>query len=111
MRVLHFINSLSIGGAERLVVDLVMQLKKENKEVDVLIVKRGTSPLLESVENKGIIKLYYLSENSSVYNPVHIFRLQRHVKKYDLVHVHLFPCLYWAAMNKIVFRNSYKFFT
>ncbi len=90
-----------MGGAERLVVDLALFLNKKNIEIDILILKGGESPLLEKLNPTTNIQVFCLTQKGSVYNPIHIFRLKKYFEKYDIVHVHLFPALYWSALTKL----------
>jgi len=43
--------------------------------------------------------VYSLGENS-YYNPIFIFKIMKYIGLYDLVHVHLFPALYFVSIAK-----------
>ncbi|NQU33082.1 MAG: glycosyltransferase [Bacteroidetes bacterium] len=102
MKVLQVINSLEIGGgAEKLVLDLALLLKKRGIHVEVLSIK---NPYLSSngsycdiLKRQGI-PVHFLN-NSKFYAPINIYRCYRFLKnnKYDIVHSHLFPTLYIVA--------------
>lgn len=106
MKILHFINSLTAGGAERLLVDLVLLMNKKGLQVDVLMIKGGESPFVEKLTASNEIKVMHLTENGNVYNPLHLFKLKKYFEEYDLVHVHLFPSLYWSGITR--FFNGKK---
>ena len=108
MKVLQFINSLSAGGAERLLVDSAIAYHKRGVEVDILLIKGGPSPFRERLKPYPNIKILALSESASVYNPKHIFYLNRLFKNYNIIHVHLFPALYWTALAKIISKKKHK---
>ncbi|MDT0607837.1 glycosyltransferase [Croceitalea rosinachiae] len=112
MKVLHFINSLSAGGAERLLVDLVLRLNKKGIKTDILMIKGGDSPFLEKLSSDMDIKVMELTGKGSVYNPSHILKLNAYFNLYDVVHVHLFPALYWSGIfNFFKKKNFHLVFT
>ena len=97
MKILHVINSLKTGGAEKLLVDWVLYGKKIGIDVDVALLNGADTPLLKQLREEKV-KLYLLKEGRyAEYSPSHIFRLHRLFNSYDIVHVHLFPAQYWAA--------------
>src|SRR5690606_28837728 len=51
-------------------------------------------------ESKG--KVIFLSKRS-IYNPLLIMKLGKYMKGYNIIHVHLFPALYWAVLAKILY--------
>lgn len=108
MKVLQIINSLSAGGAEKLLVDAVKMYYKKGIDVDVLLLYGKKTPFYDSLSKEKNIKIFSLSENSNVYNPLYIFKLRKYLKQYDLIHVHLFPALYWVAIAKMISLKKYK---
>lgn len=108
MKILQFINSLAAGGAEKLIVDATIEYHKRGIPVDLLLISKGNSPFLERLNEFDAIKVFYLGEDVDVYNPKYIFKLNAYFKKYDIVHVHLFPAMYWAAFAKIFGKKPYK---
>lgn len=98
MRILQIINDLQIGGAQRLLTDLLPLLNKQHN-VDVLVLQQRQSPLMQQLRDSGIT-LYCLNIKS-LYFPTTIFRIRRFLRchpLYDIIHVHLFPSLYWVPM-------------
>ncbi len=89
MRVLHVINSLAIGGAERLVSSLVERLGEAGVDSEILVLKRARREL----EFKGSLKSL---NSSSVYSPLNVLKIRDFLRGYDLIHVHLFPAFYWV---------------
>lgn len=96
MKLLYIINSLGTGGAEKLVVDMLPMLKIRGIDVELLLLKKVDSIFLEHLELSGI-KVYY--SPNSLYSFKNIFFLRKFCQSYDLVHVHLFPSQYWAALT------------
>lgn len=102
LKVLQLINSLTAGGAEKLLVNAVIEYHKKGIEVDILILNGGFSPFLQLLKPYPEIKVFHLGENNNVYNPKNIFKLRKYFKNYDIVHVHLFPALYWASLASLI---------
>ncbi len=101
MKILHIINSLSTGGAEKLVADLAPLQRDCGNEVEVLLLKGGESIFREALSAAGI-RVHDFGAGTSVYSPLNIFRLIPFMRKYDVVHVHLFPAQYWAVFAKLI---------
>lgn len=95
MRILHVITSLEIGGAQRLLADM-LPLQSESANVSLLVYERVGGDFEKAVEQAGI-KIISLNEHN-FYNPAVIFRMRKIFKDYDVVHAHLFPTLYWASL-------------
>ncbi len=95
MRILHVITSLEIGGAQRLLADL-LPLQSASEEVTLLVYERVHNDFERTIEDAGI-KILCLNEHN-FHNPGVIFRLRKIFRDYDLVHAHLFPTIYWASL-------------
>lgn len=112
MKVLHVINNLDTGGAERLIVDLLVQLQEVSGiKVDLLLLEKKKTPLFEELKANFRGKILTFN-NSKLYNPLILFKLSRIILHYDIVHAHLFPSLYWVALTKFFFNiKTNLFFT
>lgn len=95
MKILHIIESMEIGGAQRLLKDLIPIQNKSNK-VGLLILRSVGSSFEKAVFDSGI-KVYNIN-SSNIYSPVNILHIRKVLKDWDIVHVHLFPALYWTAL-------------
>ena len=101
MRILHIINDLEIGGAQRLLADFLPLMNKQHN-IEVLILREKPSPLMQELIDSGI-KIHCLKVKS-LYNPLTTLRIRRFLKqqpRYDVIHVHLFPSLYWVPLAVI----------
>lgn len=107
MKILHLINSLHTGGAEKLIVDAVPLYQERGIEVDALLLMDDETPFRSELEKKSNGKVIGLSKGS-VYNPLLIFKIIPYLKNYDVVHVHLFPALYWAVLAKWISFSKVK---
>ncbi|WP_162902958.1 glycosyltransferase [Taibaiella koreensis] len=102
MRVLHIINNLGSGGAEKLLVNGLPRYKALGFEMEILQLN-GTASVpdyIASLEEMHI-PVYDLGL-SNVYHPAGIKKIRHFVRNadrnYDIIHVHLFPAMYWAAL-------------
>lgn len=89
MKVLYIITSLNIGGAEKLMVDLLPRLKSRGVEVELLLFVGNRTMFYDQLEHEGI-KITSFADKGSVYNPLHIVRLYRFLKQnhFDVIHTH-----------------------
>lgn len=106
MKVLQITNSLNIGGAEKLVSEMIPHFVDRGIPTDLLILKKSKTFLYERLNDKGV-KVDFLSKGS-VYNPLLIFKIIPYLKEYDLIHIHLFPTLYWVVIAKFISFSKTK---
>lgn len=100
MKILHVIDSLSMGGAETLVCILAINQKKLGEDVTVVQIASSNSRNLEEQLDCAGIKRVCL-EFSNVYNPLAIVKLIPYLRNADVINVHLFPAMYWAGFAKL----------
>lgn len=106
MKVLHVITSLKTGGAEKLLVESVPLYVKKGIEVDVLLLDGTETIFSEQLRKNKTCNIY--SVKTSMRNPFAIFYILPYLKKYDLIHVHLFPTLYWVIFASFFMKKSPK---
>ena len=104
MKILQVINNMSVGGAQKFVLDYIPELLNRNHVVDIILLENIDSPFFKILE-KYNVKLYKLYSNT-VYNPLLIFKILKLLNNYDIVHVHLFPSLYWVGLAKIFIKKA-----
>jgi glycosyltransferase involved in cell wall biosynthesis len=107
MKVLQIINNLATGGAEKLILEIVPLINKKKVICDVLVINGIEYPFLKKLKQLNVCKIYSIT-NGSIYNPINIFKLIKYLKKYDIIHVHLFPALYYVAIAKLISFSSCK---
>lgn len=102
MKLLHVINSLHYGGAEKLLTDSLSIYKNKGIDVELLLLNNTKSSFFKRLESSGI-KIFFPLQSRSIYNPLIIIYILKILRRgqYDIVHVHLFPALYWVALAKI----------
>lgn len=104
MRILHIINSLSTGGAEKLIMETVPRYNALGLKVDVLLLNGVPTPFLDNLQKMQCCKVMILGV-SSPYRFKFIRQIIPQFKKYDLIHVHLFPANYLSALAKLISRS------
>lgn len=106
MKVLQIITSLNTGGAEKLIIDTVPLYQQKGIEMDVVCLLNKKTAFWEELEEKQV-KITGLT-TGSVYNPFLIFKIIFLLKKYDIIHLHLFPVLYWVVLAKWISFSKTK---
>lgn len=104
MKILQVINSLDYGGAEKLVVEMAILLKKTNFDVEVLLIHRSKSDYEKRLQENGVV--VNSLDVGNYYNPVVVYKLFKYINRYDLIHVHLFPLQYWVVIAKMLSFSS-----
>ncbi|MGJ8734525.1 MAG: glycosyltransferase [Cellulophaga sp.] len=108
MKILQIINNLQTGGAEKLLLESIPLFnKEENIVMDLAVLNNNEAPFLEQLNKKSATKIFILSKKSP-YSPSNILKIIPLLKKYDVVHVHLFPSLYWVALAKLLSFSKTK---
>lgn len=110
MKILQVITSLGIGGAERLVLQLVSKLRENGHIVDICVFKGMRTSFTEDAESIGC-KIYSLGD--SFYNPLYIPRLSKIIANYDVVHTHnsspqLFTALAKGKNNCVLITTEHN---
>lgn len=98
MRITHVINSLSTAGAERLVVNLCLEMRKKGHAVRIVTLSDTPGIPLLLAQSSGID---VISLGHAPRNPASILRLSKATRSSDIVHAHLFPTLYFASLAGI----------
>lgn len=107
MKIVHIINSLASGGAEKLLLDTIPMYREKGIEVDLLLLNGTSSPFMEALKETGCCSIYSLGLKS-VYNPIQVIKLIPFLKMYDIAQVHLFPSQYWVVLAKILSFSKIK---
>ena len=109
LKILHIINSLSTGGAEKLIVDIIPLLNEEpHISADLALLNGKSLPFYEQLKTRNPkLNIFNLSRGS-VYNPFLVFKIIPLLNQYDLIHVHLFPAQYWVVFAKILSLSKKK---
>ena len=109
MKILHVINSLQIGGAEKLLVD-ELPMMAQQEHIELLVLDGENSPFMEELRKEGIT-IHAINAWGGIYNPINIFYLRKYIKQFDIIHVHLFPSQYWVSIAKFLFGGNAQLVT
>jgi len=109
IRVLQVINSLQVGGAEALLKNFTLQVKKYNKFEMEICVLYSPGMFKEEIEKAGI-PVCELGLNFK-YDLRGIIKLISLIKrgKYNIVHVHLFPANLFVSLASLFLPKNIKF--
>lgn len=111
MRVLHIINDLGSGGAEKLIEEILPPMNKtKGIKADVLLLSDSKNVFDKKLKDSGVkVDIVPLR---NLYNPLNIYYIRKYIieGEYDIVHAHLFPTFYWVSIaSKFIFKNKPKF--
>lgn len=107
IKILHVINNLGSGGAEKLLEDMIPLMNKmENVEVDILLLTDEKNVFYDSVIIKGV--KVDVVKYRNMYDVRNIFEIKKYIVDggYDIVHSHIFPTQYWVSLSKVFLRNK-----
>lgn len=98
LRLLHVINNLSIGGAEVLLRGSLPLLRERGVTAAILVLSGDGRDMSNDMVEEGIRVLR--SRAGRLSSPAQVPEVRRLLKSFDpdIVHVHLFPSLYWTAL-------------
>lgn len=113
MKVLHIINNLGSGGAEKLIEEsLPLMNNIEGIKADVLLLTDKNNVFDKKLKKSGV-KVDTIPIRN-LYSPLNMYYIKEHIVKgnYDVVHAHLFPANYWTSLaSKLIFKKKPKFIT
>ncbi|RZK15078.1 MAG: glycosyltransferase [Flavobacterium sp.] len=107
MRVLHVINNMVTGGAEKLLLDTLPIYNESGIKADLLVLNDDNYPFMKELSDRKCCNIFVLGK-LSVYNPLNVFKIIPFLKRYEIVHVHLFPSQYWVAIAKLISFSKVK---
>lgn len=97
--IIHVIESLKTGGAQKLLSDLLPALKKEGLDVRLIVARRENNNLEKKIEDAGIDIVDLGCGTAKSYGFYKLLRGYFRIhSKSILIHAHLFPTLYIAPM-------------
>jgi glycosyltransferase involved in cell wall biosynthesis len=94
-RVLHLIDSLRLGGAQRLVADIVSQRERDRFEFAVCCIQ-GWHAFRREFEELGV-ELHILDQPKFSLAPARLLGRLCRERRFDIIHAHLFQGCFWGA--------------
>ena len=95
MKILHVITSMAIGGAQRLLSDL-LPLQAKTEDVSLLVYEKVDNDFEHKVTCAGVRIISFDEHN--FHSPGVILKMRKLFRDYDVVHAHLFPTVWWASL-------------
>lgn len=98
MKILHVITTLSSGGAEKMLVDIVKEMKRQSINCEVLIMTKEGDFFGKQLAALNIPVFY--GETKSVYSLKNILFIRKILMSnhYDCIHTHLFAAQLFTAI-------------
>lgn len=111
MNVLFIIPNLRIGGAEKMLVELIPQMKQEGVECSVLLFDRESTHFSTLLKNENIQIFYTIRK--SFFNLLNIITFLKVIfsRKYDVIHCHLTYPQFWIALVSVCNIRGKKLIT
>lgn len=104
MKVLHVIDRLSPGGAEKMFVTLTDMLMQTNVEVAGMVFNDGYP--LEKQLNEAMI--LHVLHRKNKYSLITLYKAHKIFSSYNIVHAHLRHVHAYARLAQLLFRGKYK---
>jgi glycosyltransferase involved in cell wall biosynthesis len=99
MKILYIISSLEIGGAQRLLSDFLPLMACEH-DISLLVNQQIENDFSRKIRSAGVRIINCGCPN--IYSLKNILIIAKMAEGYDIVHVHLFPTVYWAAIASLI---------
>lgn len=108
MKVLHVINSLAPGGAERLVADLLPRLAEGDIDASLYVLDGNGDAFSEKLKSDGVPVTFAHEEGTNIYAPSRLAELRRFIAELspDILHSHLGPSFHWCALAVSLIRKG-----
>lgn len=104
MKIMHVINDLGVGGAEKMLLDIVVrQAAIEGNEITLLTLGSVSDYKRKFLTESGV-NVICLDKHR--FNPLIIISILYYSRNVDVVHAHLFPALYFVSLIKRFNRNK-----
>lgn len=107
MRILHVINNLDIGGAQKLLHDICLAHHNDISMNITICVLSDSQSTLET--NLKAANISIIGINTSKFSISTIHRLIQLMKIADIVHAHLFPTNYLVALANVIAKKPLVF--
>jgi glycosyltransferase involved in cell wall biosynthesis len=104
MKVLQVIDTLNIGGAEKVLVTLTNLLQQKQVTADVLLLVRQGA-LIKDLTSHA--KVYHLNRQKK-FSYKKLQEAHNICTGYNIVHVHMRHCYAYIRLAQIIFRGKYK---
>lgn len=105
MKIIHIIDSVCVGGAENVMINLCNLLQRKQVDVSILLISNNKGNLIENLdENIPIIIL----NRKSKYDLIGWYNFSKHLRKFDIAHVHMRHNFSFTTIVSKFFRCNIK---
>ncbi len=111
MKILHIIETLGLGGAERALVDLVPYLQKKGLDINVATLFDNNDLEKELLRQNINVYNLNLSYKWNIYEGITKLNTLIKENKYDIIHAHLFFAYFYTGLTKSFFPNIKRIVT
>src|ERR1035437_10878344 len=104
INILHLISSLEVGGAEKLLIDLLKNTDASNINFIVVVMNNKIDETLKKQLLATNCNIYFLNREQSHKHPKYFFKLSDIIKKHKIgiIHSHNYGSKNWAILCKIL---------
>lgn len=102
MKVLQIIDSLNIGGAERMCLNISNMLSRNGHQVTVLYFNQSAQSITDQFDCNISIK--YIPR--SLYNPIYYLKIAKFCNSFEIIHIHLRSSLKAVYIASFFMKNS-----
>lgn len=106
VKVLQIIDTLTIGGAEKVFTDIIVNFSKE-LNMDAMIIRREESDSSNIDKIQSITKTIFLNRTNK-FSIVKAYKCHIICKNYRVIHVHLRHTFKYIYFLRFIFNGSYK---
>ena len=111
MKIIQIIDTLNIGGAEKMCVQLANLLFEKGHDVSILYFFKTNINLLDQINKE--IPVHFIAIKKNWFNPLYFYKIFRIIRQFDIVHVHMRSSLriiyiatfFGRLYKKIVFHD------
>jgi len=104
MKIAYIIDTLEVGGAERVAVDLANLMSNNGHEIAIIVFKDKGS--LKKALHKNIV--FFNLERNNKLSLVTMLKFYQYIKNFDIVHVHMRHVLKYVMSVKWIFHFDAK---
>lgn len=111
MKILHVINSLQMGGAEKLISEIGPRLNILGNETDVLVFDGSQTFFMQELKDKKVKVICLWNGQKKPYDIRNLIKMLPIVKNYDIIHSHTTPAQLFAMLSCLFSLSKAKLVT
>lgn len=104
MKILHVIDSLNVGGAEKVCIYLLSMLRETGHEADCMVIT-SKGPLHEKIDKRA--RLFFLNRKRK-FSLIKMYKCAMIASEYDIIHVHMRHTWAYVKLSSLIFNSKLK---